>query len=137
MEVCDSTPDLARHIARTAGMVPAVARLRRSALKKTIDVRLLHGCVCVYSIYAHSLSVPVYLSVSLSPPSLTASLSVRRSRKCPHVLQTGKDSSGRRCYCTFCIVSYCVDCNMAAFSRLEGLSLSLKPESVRLSAERM
>ena len=34
MEVCDSTPDLARHIARTAGMVPAVARLRRSALKE-------------------------------------------------------------------------------------------------------
>ena len=79
MLIYDSTPELAGHIARTAGMVPAVARLRRSALKRIIDVRSLRGFVCTLfsTDYIHTLCV-FFLSLSLSlslrlslPPSLS------------------------------------------------------------------
>lgn len=43
MALFESTSDLANHIASTAGMIPAVARLRRSSIKKILDVRSLES----------------------------------------------------------------------------------------------
>ena len=80
--------------------------------------------VFVCTVYTHTLCLYLFISLSLSP--LPPSQRLFRFAGVGSVLmfcRPGKTAVGAAAIALFVLLSYCVDCNMAAFSRLEGLSL--------------